>query len=109
MSIHSLLDIMAYGDDPVFFRSPLLDLNGIGFEADLGKRTVLVKSDVNIVLRMETSDPRRFKPDAKLPEKYDFVRATSDSMRIDMVEGSSDFLVNDEQAREIYLGPQFSM
>jgi len=26
-----------------------------------------------------------------------------------MVEGSSDFLVNDEQAREIYLGPQFSM
>ncbi len=75
---------MAYGDDPVFFRSPLLDLNGIGFEADLGKRTVLVKSDVNIVLRMETSDPRRFKPDAKLPEKYDFVRATSDSMRIDM-------------------------
>ena len=26
-----------------------------------------------------------------------------------LVEGSSDFLVNDEQAREIYLGPQFSM
>lgn len=75
---------MAYGEDPVFFRSPLLDLNGIGFEADLGKRTVLVKSDVNIVLRMQTSDPRRFKPGEKPPEKYDFVRATSDSMRIDM-------------------------
>ena len=26
-----------------------------------------------------------------------------------MVEGPSDFLVNDEQAREIYLGPRFSM
>ncbi len=26
-----------------------------------------------------------------------------------MVEGSSDFLVNDERAREIYLGPAFSM
>ncbi len=26
-----------------------------------------------------------------------------------LVEGPSDFLVNDEQAREIYLGPQFSM
>ncbi len=26
-----------------------------------------------------------------------------------LVEGSSDFLVNDERAREIYLGPQFSM
>ena len=26
-----------------------------------------------------------------------------------LVEGPSDYLVNDEQAREIYLGPQFSM
>lgn len=26
-----------------------------------------------------------------------------------LVEGSSDFLVNDERAREIYLGPQFTM
>ena len=26
-----------------------------------------------------------------------------------LAEGSSEFLVNDEQAREIYLGPQFSM
>lgn len=26
-----------------------------------------------------------------------------------LVEGPSEFLVNDEQAREIYLGPQFSM
>ena len=26
-----------------------------------------------------------------------------------LVEGASDYLVNDEQAREIYLGPQFSM
>ena len=26
-----------------------------------------------------------------------------------MLEGSSDFLVNDERAKELYLGPQFSM
>jgi lipopolysaccharide export system ATP-binding protein len=26
-----------------------------------------------------------------------------------LVEGSSDFLINDERAREVYLGPQFSM
>jgi len=26
-----------------------------------------------------------------------------------LVEGSSDFLINDERARELYLGPQFSM
>ena len=52
---------MAYGDEPVFFRSPLLDLNGIGFEADFDKRTVLVKEDVNIVLRMQSSDPRELR------------------------------------------------
>ena len=76
---------MAYGDEPVFFRSPLLDLNGIGFEADFDKRTVLVKEDVNIVLRMQSSDPRELlAPGAKQPEKYEFVRAVSDSMRIDM-------------------------
>ena len=26
-----------------------------------------------------------------------------------LVEGTSDFLVNDEKAREMYLGPQFAM
>jgi lipopolysaccharide export system ATP-binding protein len=26
-----------------------------------------------------------------------------------LVEGSSEFLVNDEKAREMYLGPQFAM
>ncbi len=74
---------LAYGDEPVFFRSPLLDLNGIGFEADLAKRTVLVREDVHIALRMESSDPRKLLAE-KLPAKYDFVRATSDSLRIDM-------------------------
>lgn len=76
---------MAYGDEPVFFRSPLLDLNGIGFEADFDRRTVLVKEDVNIVLRMQSSDPRKLlAPGAEQPEKYAFVRAVSDWMRIDM-------------------------
>ncbi len=75
----------ADGDEPVFFRSPLLDLNGIGFEADFDKRTVLVREDVKIVVRMEGSDPRRIlAAGGKLPEKYEFVTATADSMRIDM-------------------------
>ena len=88
----------AYGEEPVFFRSPLLDLNGVGFEADLAKRTVLVKADVEIVLRMETSDPRRFK-DGKLPEKYSFVRASADSMRIDMTNNQI-LLVGDVKVDE---------
>ena len=76
---------MADGDEPVFFRSPLMDLNGIGFEADFDKRTVLVKEDVRIVVRMEGSDPRRIAAaGGTLPAKYEFVTATADSMRIDM-------------------------
>ncbi|MDR0931549.1 MAG: hypothetical protein LBM70_00805 [Victivallales bacterium] len=76
---------MAYGEDPVFFRSPLIDLNGIGFEADFTRRSVLVKEDVNIVLRMNSSDPRRIlAATEKLPKEYEFVTATSNSLRIDM-------------------------
>ncbi len=76
---------MAAGNEPVFFRSPLLDLDGIGFEADFDKRTVLVKSDVRIVVRMGGSDPRKlFAPGAKLPEKYEFITAAGDSLLIDL-------------------------
>ena len=76
---------MAAGTEPVFFRSPLLDLDGVGFEADFDKRTVLVKSDVRIVVRMAGSDPRKlFAPGAKLPEKYEYITATGDSLLIDL-------------------------
>ncbi|WP_295812425.1 LptA/OstA family protein [uncultured Victivallis sp.] len=76
---------MAAGNEPVHFRSPLLDLDGIGFEADFDKRTILVKSDVRIVVRMAGSDPRKlFAAGAKLPEKYEFITATGDSLLIDL-------------------------
>lgn len=76
---------MAAGGEPVFFRSPLLDLDGVGFEADFNRRTVLVRSDVRIVVRMGDSDPRKlFAAGAKLPENYEFVSATGDSLLIDM-------------------------
>ncbi|WP_288592776.1 LptA/OstA family protein [uncultured Victivallis sp.] len=76
---------MAAGGEPVYFRSPVIDLDGVGFEADLDKKTILVKSDVRIVLRMGGSDPRKlFEAGAKLPPKYEYMTATSDSMLIDM-------------------------
>ena len=63
----------------------MIDLDGVGFEADLDKKTILVKSDVRIVLRMGGSDPRKlFEAGAKLPPKYEYMTATSDSMLIDM-------------------------
>ncbi len=79
---------MAAGSEPVFFRSPLLDLDGIGFEADLNRRNITVKSDVHIVLRMGASDPTKLLvagriPD-KLPAKYEFLTAESETLNIDL-------------------------
>ncbi len=78
---------LAAGQEPVYFRSPLLDLNGVGFEAEFGKRTVTVKENVHIILRFGESDPRKLfeKGQEKLPAKYEFLYATSDSLQIDML------------------------
>ncbi len=76
---------LAFGEEPVFFRSPVLDLDGVGFEADFNKRTVLIREDVRIVVRTGSSDPRKiFAPGSKLPEKYEFITASGDSMLIDL-------------------------
>ncbi|MBE6368489.1 MAG: hypothetical protein E7052_11405, partial [Lentisphaerae bacterium] len=42
---------VASGKEKVFLRSPMLDLNGVGFSADFNARTVTVNSDVEIILR----------------------------------------------------------
>ena len=78
---------MAAGQEAVFFRSPVLDLDGVGFEADFNKRTVTVRDDVRIILRFGESDPRKlFAEERKeLPEKYEFLHATCDSLQIDML------------------------
>jgi len=77
----------ASGSSPVFFRSPMLDLNGIGFEADFERRTVLVTSDVHVVLRHGGSDLRKILGGSgKLPAKYERLFADSDSLLIDMMK-----------------------
>lgn len=68
------------GSEPVFFRSPPADIDGVGFEADYDARTVLIKSEVKIVIRMNMSDPRRILESGKMPEKYEFIRLFADSM-----------------------------
>lgn len=78
---------LAAGGEPVFFRSPLLDINGVGFDADYGKKTLKVRSDVNIVLRMGGSDPRLLVKGGELPGKYEFLTAKSDSMEVDFPKG----------------------
>lgn len=73
------------GSSRVYFRSPLIDLDGIGFEANFdNSRTVLVNSDVNVILRMAASDPRKLAVDGVDKKDYSFVRAYSDSLLIDI-------------------------
>lgn len=74
---------MASGNDNVYFRSPQLDLDGVGYRVDFERRTVLVTSDVKIVLRQENCDPRRF-IGGQLPIKNEYVTATGDSLLIDL-------------------------
>ena len=99
----------ASGSSPVFFRSPSLDLDGIGFEADFDRRTVLVTSDVHVVLRHGASDLRKIIGDApklaapKLPKKYERLFADSDSLLIDMMKREivliGNVVVTEEKAR----------
>ena len=74
----------AGGNRDVHFRSPLLDLDGVGFEADFARRTITINSDVHIVLRLRSADPEKLlKTPGKLPAKYEYITATGDSLLID--------------------------
>lgn len=73
----------AFGTSPVYFRSPMIDLDGIGFDVNFKTNTIQVNNDVNVVLRMASSDPRKLKTDGIDKADYSFVRAYSDSLLID--------------------------
>jgi lipopolysaccharide export system protein LptA len=71
---------VASGDKKVFFRSPQLDLNGVGFTANFDKKTVKVLEDVNIIIRMKD------KRNKENPDKVGIVKVNSDSMIMNMEE-----------------------
>ena len=74
----------AYGTRKVYFRSPMLDLDGVGFEADFTRRTISVNSQVRIVIRQSSADPAvLLKTPGQLPAKYEYLTAVGDSMLID--------------------------
>ncbi len=77
----------AAGGEPVFFRSPLLDLDGVGFDADYSRRTLSVRKNVRIVLRTAASNPENLLKSGKIPEKYEFISAYADSLYIDFNKG----------------------
>jgi len=89
------------GTSPVFFRSPALDLDGIGFKADFERQVVIVNSDVRVVLRHGSSDLRKvLAAPGKVPAKYEFIEATGDSLRIDMKENEIMLIGNVEVLEE---------
>ncbi len=74
----------AFGNRDVHFRSPMLDLDGVGFEADFDRRTISVNSQVKIVIRQGSADPAvLLKTPGQLPAKYEYITAAGDSMLID--------------------------
>lgn len=70
---------MASGNEKVFFRSPQLDLNGIGFTANFDKRIIKVLQDVNIIIRMKAA-----KKDKNSTPKDSIVKVKANSMILDM-------------------------
>ena len=71
----------AAGDKLVQMRSPTLDLDGVGFAADFKSRQIKVNSNVRLIMRMASSDPRKF--GTKLPEKYEFLEGRSEMLHMD--------------------------
>lgn len=69
---------VASGSENVYFRSPQLDLNGVGFTANFNTRLIKVLNDVNIVIRMKP-------PEKSTPaSSKDIVKVKADSMVMDM-------------------------
>ena len=74
----------ASGMDRVYFRSPIMDLDGVGFLANYDKRNVLIRKDVQIIIRMEAAEAARKKSGkASSGSSSGDVGVTSDTMFID--------------------------
>ena len=71
----------ASGSKKVKLRSPMLDLNGIGFSANFKRHEIKVNSDVSFVMRTAQSDPRTFRD--KIPQEYECLRGKSDMLHLD--------------------------
>jgi lipopolysaccharide export system protein LptA len=72
---------VASGNEKVFFRSPQLDLNGIGFTANFDTRIIKVLQDVDIIVRMNSG--KKDKTGKKI-SKGNIVKVKADSMIMNM-------------------------
>ncbi|GEM_PF-2788867 len=89
-----------YGGERVYFRSPTIDLNGIGFVADFNRHTIQVNSNIDVVMRPASSDVGRILRDHEpVPAEYRFMTATGDTLLIDNAKHQI-LLVGDAHVRE---------
>lgn len=77
----------AFGKDKIFFRSPAIDIDGVGYHANYKERHCLVKSNVKIVIRNGASDVRQLLNSKKIPAKLNLVHAVSDELFIHLKKG----------------------
>lgn len=78
------LERTASGSKKVELRSPMLDLNGVGFSANFKRHEIKVNSDVNFVMRTAQSDPRTF--GNKIPQEYECLKGKSDMLHLDNIK-----------------------
>ena len=69
---------VASGDKEVFFRSPQIDLNGVGFTSNFDTRVIEVLDKVDIIVRM-----KKYEKGKKLAPK-DIIKVKADSMLMEM-------------------------
>lgn len=95
LSESALLDQVnkvATGQNKVFLRSPMLDLNGVGFTADFTRKIITVNSNVEIVIRNNgdrslgsSLSTVQKKPDVKSADKTAVTRAYCNELTLDNV------------------------
>ena len=77
----------AFGKDEIHFRSPAIDIDGVGFHANYRESHCLIKSNVKIVIRNGASDVRVMLNSGKIPKILNLIHATSDQLYIHLKKG----------------------
>ncbi len=71
------------GEDNVHLRTPIFDLDGVGFRADFQRQIIEIDHDVRIVVRSSDLDPRKLLSGSPVPQSQRLITATSDRLRLD--------------------------
>ncbi len=78
----------AFGKGPVHFRSPAIDIDGVGYHANYKERHCLIKSNVKITIRNGASDIRKILQNGGIaPKKLNLVNAVADELFIHLKKG----------------------